>query len=463
MVREQIPYFVDRVIYWRFRSMTLRLFAFPVSLTALNFLFNTYISPFGAWTDPGNALWPVLDLKSVTSILGLHGLTFVLGIWSTMWMIIWDVLAGDMPIRPVFVPETSPMSPATARRQMYSNARWKRNVVWLITVGVLAGFILIGSSAWTMFWNADGSGVPTVSILCQVNSDLARVAQALAMPPSQGGYDMVVMTEDDYDEYTPEDEAELLHEAANIASRYKKPFVMGYALWVNTSKFYDKFVLVNASGAVVIEYMKAHPIPLIDSQCMPGSTSIPVVSLPGFGRVALTMGYDMDFPDFIWQAGRQGVDLMIQTAFFTLNSMSDADTRVAMVRTTEQGFNLFRCAKVGTSVAMDYQGHPLAVFRDDPDLTNPQRQMAARVPARGYRTLYSYIGSSVGWFFVFLAVLLIAAECLPLNWIQSAPLLMRLLVPVDLPPTDLDDSKPLVMVPVPPGYGSVTAVNTSRA
>lgn len=46
----------------------------------------------------------------------------------------------------------------------------------------------------------------------------------------------------------------------------------------------------------------------------PGKPIVPYVDTKEFGRIGLAICFDYNFPQFIWQAGRNNVDLMLQAS-----------------------------------------------------------------------------------------------------------------------------------------------------
>ncbi|UCD17150.1 MAG: hypothetical protein JSV44_11970 [Candidatus Zixiibacteriota bacterium] len=152
----------------------------------------------------------------------------------------------------------------------------------------------------------------------------------------------------------------------------------------------NKIVMIDPSGAIIWEYLKANPIP--GEGIMRGNGIIPVRDTP-YGRLASVICFDLDFPGFILQAGRDDVDILLAPSY-DWKEIVPLSTHVAVFRAVENGCSLIRCTGHGLSIATDYQGR----VRSSVDyFTSDQRVMIADVPVGGVATLYSLIGDLFAW------------------------------------------------------------------
>ncbi|CAI7823429.1 unnamed protein product [Closterium sp. NIES-54] len=111
--------------------------------------------------------------------------------------------------------------------------------------------------------------------------------------------------------------------------------------------FINTFVLIDPSGAPILHYNKSHLFPSVEDDVLPGSGYLPVVDTE-LGRMSVAICLDMQFPALIRQAGRQGVDILLEPSWSwgaTGHLLSDGDT----VRAAENGLTLLRCCSVGVS------------------------------------------------------------------------------------------------------------------
>ena len=147
----------------------------------------------------------------------------------------------------------------------------------------------------------------------------------------------------------------------------------------------NKLWMITPTGQSAYEYTKTKSWYPTDSDGV-----IHFVDTP-YGRIASVLCFDMDFPTFIQQAGRQSVDIMLVPAF-DWQPIKPYHTEVGLFRAVENGFSVFRQVNSGTSMAVDYQGRVLT-YQDF--FTTSERIMLADLPTRGVRTLYSRWGD---WF-----------------------------------------------------------------
>ena len=106
-------------------------------------------------------------------------------------------------------------------------------------------------------------------------------------------------------------------------------------------------------------------------------------------KVSGTSGFDMDYPSLIRAAGREKVDLMIQScwtwgAFGARHAAGDA------MRAVENGFTLLRCSSDGVTAVYSPQGETIAQT-----YTGAGPQLVVwndlQIPRRVF-TLYPFIG-----------------------------------------------------------------------
>ena len=149
-------------------------------------------------------------------------------------------------------------------------------------------------------------------------------------------------------------------------------------------------VFIGPDGRILWEYLKTHPVP--GSTDRPGDGRIPVVDTP-HGRIGAAICYDLDFPALIRQAGRKGVDIMLDPSW-DWRAIDPLHTEMAVARAVENGFSLFRQTAEGLSAAVDHQGRALAAMDH---FRTAERTLIADVPTRGARTLYAALGDWLAW------------------------------------------------------------------
>lgn len=155
----------------------------------------------------------------------------------------------------------------------------------------------------------------------------------------------------------------------------------------------NKTILLNPDGESVFTYHKTRLVPITDTELVAPGSGITPTANSLYGRIASTICYDLDFPDYIRQIGRANVDnLVVPTGDW--QSVGLTHSHMAEFRAIENGVSKVRPARGGIFSAVDPYGCRLA--RMDENATE-QRVMVAMVPFRGARTIYIFIGDLFTW------------------------------------------------------------------
>jgi len=161
-------------------------------------------------------------------------------------------------------------------------------------------------------------------------------------------------------------------------------------VWVNKS------VMITPAGEIAYQYVKANLLIGPESDyALRGPRQIQSIDTP-YGRLASVICLDMEYPDFMRQAGLQGVDIMLSGAIDGTPSSNGNPLHgiMASYRTIESGFSLARGGSYGQNEIVDYQGRFLATSNH---ITAGDRTVVAHVPVEGTRTLYTSLGDFFPW------------------------------------------------------------------
>ena len=150
----------------------------------------------------------------------------------------------------------------------------------------------------------------------------------------------------------------------------------------------NKVIAITPAGEIAWQYRKARPIVGSEAPFLPpGHNDLATLDTP-FGRVGLVICHDLDFADFVAQAGRKEVELMLAPSA-DWPVIADIHARMGIMRAVENGFWLLRPAHDGLSVIASPQGHAIA-SEYDADLES--RVFSGRVPVARNDTIYPEIG-----------------------------------------------------------------------
>ncbi|MFN2234995.1 MAG: nitrilase-related carbon-nitrogen hydrolase, partial [Anaerolineales bacterium] len=159
-------------------------------------------------------------------------------------------------------------------------------------------------------------------------------------------------------------------------------------------------VLIDNKGEIQLDYTKRYVTGLAELNIgeagyfRKGPEIIQWADTP-YGRIAVSICRDLEMTDYIRQAGKANVDIMLSSAYEFEQGLVIHST---YMRTIEYGFSLLRPAQHGITVAVDYNGQVLSQmdFADSGDGI-----MYAELPMQGVKTLYTQIGDILGWICIF--------------------------------------------------------------
>ncbi|CAI5993850.1 unnamed protein product [Closterium sp. NIES-65] len=136
--------------------------------------------------------------------------------------------------------------------------------------------------------------------------------------------------------------------AANADLSVLGPYIgASYMKLISPEQFTNSFALIGPTGAPMLRYNKSHPVPSVEGDVLPGDGTLPVVDTP-LGRLSVAICFDLQFPALISQAGRQGVDILLQPSW-TWGAIGHVTFETDAVRAAENGLTLLRCSSIGVS------------------------------------------------------------------------------------------------------------------
>ena len=134
-----------------------------------------------------------------------------------------------------------------------------------------------------------------------------------------------------------------------------------------------------------------------------GNGRLPI-SHTQYGRIAVAICYDVDFPQLIRQVGRAEADVLLAPAN-DWEVIKHLHFRMAIFRAIENGTSMVRATKSGLSGAVDAFGRTLALT----DHFSPgARIMIAQVPLTHVSTIYTRVGDLFAWLCIASLLIMIA-------------------------------------------------------
>lgn len=204
-------------------------------------------------------------------------------------------------------------------------------------------------------------------------------------------------------------ENDLMHAGPYLGLSYIKFF----SPWAALGAANNVFALILPDGSVGFKYIKSHPVPFVETNLVAGSGEIQVVDT-ALGRIGAAICFDLEFPDLIRQAGKLGVDIMVQPSW-TWGPVGPLEFDTDAFRAVENGFTLLRCSSVGVSGVVS-PFYRVLEYREA--LTNTVLSM--RVPIAGkVWSFYPGAGFLFGHAITIMALVYSLITWLPLLWVQN--------------------------------------------
>ena len=399
-----LPYIVTRLVQRQKNSFVSTLI-FPVAAVAVYYL-DSVLGPFKgvvvfyAYSQYGN-----LPLVQLLSLAGIWILIFLLSWFSSVVVWWWD-----------------------------HDFRWentKKGMAVFLTVAI--GFLIYGGARVSPYsFDYDGNTVRVASVVFHHESDgpkpgIDKMLNERLFTPLQETLDKVrhytfeaasahseIIVFQEFSLIIPEEEeAEAILSFQELARDHgvylcisyvsmpellegeHKEF-MGYMeLSDEEEEGRNMAVLIDDRGEIVATYQKHHLVFGESTWVLEGPGIIPVVETP-HGRVGLVICRDMEFSDYMRQAGKQDADIVLAPSYEAISSLSI--TYAQMLRSVEQGFSFVRPCANGLSVAVDFHGRVLSSTNS---FKSSQSVMYADVPTKGRKTLYTFTGDLFAWMCIF--------------------------------------------------------------
>ncbi|MEJ3747442.1 nitrilase-related carbon-nitrogen hydrolase [Actinomycetes bacterium KLBMP 9797] len=428
-----IPYLIDRLFAVRLTGIA-RTLVFPIADTALVFLFGT--GDFGttghvAGTQVGNL--PLLQSAAVGGqwIIGLL-MAWTAAVANEVWqrrttvgagrtlLVFGTVLGAVLTLGGARIALDPPAAPTVRITGLAPNR----------AASDAFGSARLARGPRSTAQRAEVRERYFAPLLDDLVNRTRRAAQA--------GARIVVWAEASAYEFAEDKDAVL--ERARSVARSEGIYLQIGVVWLLPAQQYPfneiRAIMFDPSGATVWDYLKTAVV--LDDGNLRGPGIVPTVDTP-YGRLATVICFDASFPELVRQAGRAGTDILLVPSS-DWAPVTDALNQQVVLRAVENGVNLVRVVRNGTSLAVDHQGRILGQdaswFRADPVTT--EHTLTVAVSVRGARTPYAlFFGDVLGW-------LSIAG----LLWAAAVVVIRRRAARIAAPARPVDD-EPKARTPAP--------------
>ena len=398
-----LPYIADKLIYPKFREKGIwPTLTFPILTTAIYFLFSLE-GPFD-----GDAIFAVFEqghpiFRQIGSIAGLWGFVFVFSWFASIINYCWEQKADWVKIKKHLIVFSSILLIILSFGAIKTSSRIspESETVKIASIVIVPG---------------DGKAVPMDEIyrnktLSNFEESMSKI-KYLTKKAALNGAKIIT-----FQEYSmtvnDKNENRLRKHIQRIVKENDIYFSITYGLFQDEGKGENKQLLINNQGQIEIDYTKRYLLGLGEhgetGVFKKGPEIIQVADTP-YGRIGIAICRDMSFPQYIRQAGKKNVDIMLGPSYDFPKSTSC----LYSLRSIENGFSFVRPVYNGISFAVDYNGKLLAQM--DSDKTE-DGILYANVPTKGIQTIYSIVGDLLGWLcvigFVVFVVLSIKGSARP--------------------------------------------------
>ena len=360
-------------------SGVLAALVFPTFETAFYYTLSLE-SPHGTWGSPAYSQVDFLPLLQTASWLGMCGVMFIMSLLPAGLAVAWY------------------------RRRWHMN--WEHPAIMTLSICALAIM-----SGWTRVILTPQT--PSVRV-AMVASDglvpesestdpadaadvLARYAKMVRQAASTGA--QIVVTPAKIIGVAPSYEWDVVLGLERIAKMSHVWLVAGLNQIGRMPKR-NIAVVFAPDGTIAASYAKHHPIPSLESDYKPGTK--PAIFDPPWGRTAVLISQDLDFPDTARELAAHDVRMVVAPSADWRGS-EVIHQRMAVVRGVESGFSLVRTARGGMLSASDSRGREIAAFEP---AHGEDTIATADLPIGAGWTLYSRLDDWFGRVCVIFTILL---------------------------------------------------------
>jgi apolipoprotein N-acyltransferase len=382
-----LPYMVDRWMHERFKkngiSSGLTTLVFPIASTALLFL-SSLEGPFDGAIQIGKFVYGPVVVKQLLSLFGIQGFIFVSSWFASIINYAWE-----------------------------NDFDWGKSRNTAITFIAIAVAIVAFGTIKTSSSSSEQDTVTIAAIILVPEGEAVPItktwAARLVSPFETTISEIDNLTETavsngaqivSFQEYAmminEEDEGRVETEYQRIAKEHDVYLSITYATYAKEGKGENKHLLIGNDGEILLDYAKRFVGGLAElnlgeaAMYRKGPEVIQWVDTP-YGRIAISICRDMEFPHYMRQAGKADVDIMLSPSWM---AEKDLVVHSAYMRTLEGGFSVVRPTYHGITFVADYNGNILDQM--DSDETD-DGILYADLPTQGVNTLYTAIGDVLGW------------------------------------------------------------------
>lgn len=404
-----IPYIADRLLS-RSLPKSVKTLLFPMAAVAVEaFVASGFTG--GTWGNPayGIKYLPFLQLVSIT---GIWGLMFLIYWTASVANEVWEHRHRLGDIRRI---TTTFLAILVV---VYGFGLWRlhyekpaENMVRVAGITAGPGYRAEMMEIFGKIFSARRTGVFNVESIKAAIENKYQELLSESIKMANSGVEIVVWSEGAT--FIFESDEEMYIQRAVQAAR-EHEYYLGMGIMVikdncqellakNQPFVKNKILFISPDGHVVWEYSKRNLAPGYEKMMTIPGEGILKSSNTAKGTVTGAICYDMDFPQYIRQAGLMKSDLLIAPSF-DWPEIKNTHLKMARLRAIENGISLLRPASSGLSIAVDPYGNIISTVDDFKSNGVP---LVSVLPMRSVQTLYTALGDFWTWVCAFGGFILI--------------------------------------------------------
>lgn len=386
-----IPYIIDRFLYKKFKGI-IQTLIFPISMTAMLFL-NSMDGILDGDSVTQVYIIGEMPLLQLASLFGLPGLVFFWSWLATIVNQLWE--------------------------RSFDLTKMKYSFIFYIIFVLLVNLYCfyknpnivndspsVKVAAVTILDDKPADGMTVLNNLEKQQKssyeEVMKKVENLVIKATSNDAEIVSFNE--FALYIDEDKEVNLHKRLSKISKINNVYLsFSYIKFIDGAKEENRHVLLDNKGLHLLNYQKRFPIGLDfagEAKYVSKGPEVLQFVDTEYGRIGVTICRDLFSPTYIYQAGKNNVDIILNPSYDTFRAYN----HYYEMRGIEYGFSIVRPSKNGISYARDPHGNVISSM--DYYATN-NGIMYADVPIKGVRTLYSIIGDLFAWITLLLTVAMI--------------------------------------------------------
>ncbi|KAF9998698.1 hypothetical protein BGZ65_005829, partial [Modicella reniformis] len=284
------------------------------------------VSPIGSYGSIAYTQFQLEPIVQWSSVAGIGGIEFLM-VWSSV--IIYRSWIRYVRLDAVEEAESKPLNQPSDVKTHHHRSRLLSRIAFAPTPTFLIVSLFVYLYGSMRFWNGTGTFymkplretmLPTVKAGCvigssHVNDMTSYLNQTIKL--AKEGSKIVIWSESAVHMRNAQMLNDFWVTAKNISTTYGIYLGVTYSEYDEDKNLIDNknmFTLFDPKGKVSFEYQKAHPVTMVETTVIAGPNKLPVVD-SDFGRLGGAICFDMDFHNFIAQAGDQKVDILLQPSW----------------------------------------------------------------------------------------------------------------------------------------------------